>query len=158
MKIKITLLVIVLIILIGLGVVVGKFRSQGAELIREADRFNVPVVKQFMADLSAWDYETLTPYLNKRFLEIFTKEEFQKELDSLSVLGKVKKIKYIRHAEHKRYKNWLFSKCAVNKYSVSTDFEKGSGTVVIDLNHCYQRVKVTFFRVHSKSLPNDVQY
>lgn len=157
MKIKIVLMIILLSVLITAGIIVGKLRSEGAELIREADRFNVPVVKQLMSELSKWDYESLTPYLNKKFTILFTKEEFQKELDNLSVLGEVKKIKHIRHAGHKRYKNWLFSICAVNKYSVSTVFEKGNGTVVIDLNHCYKRVKVTFFQVHSKLLPNNSQ-
>lgn len=150
-------MIILLSVLITAGIIVGKLRSEGAELIREADRFNVPVVKQLMSELSKWDYESLTPYLNKKFTILFTKEEFQKELDNLSVLGEVKKIKHIRHAGHKRYKNWLFSICAVNKYSVSTVFEKGNGTVVIDLNHCYKRVKVTFFQVHSKLLPNNSQ-
>lgn len=157
MKIKIVLMIILLSVLIIAGIIVGKLRSEGAELIREADRFNVPVVKQVMSELSKWDYVSLTPYLNKKFTILFTKEEFQKELDNLSVLGDVKKIKHIRHAGHKRYKNWLFSICAVNKYSVSTVFEKGNGTVVIDLNHCYKRVKVTFFQVHSKLLPNNSQ-
>lgn len=157
MKIKIVLMIILLSVLITAGIIVGKLRSEGAELIREADRFNVPVVKQVMSELSKWDYVSLTPYLNKKFTILFTKEEFQKELDNLSVLGEVKKIKHIRHAGHKRYKNWLFSICAVNKYSVSTVFEKGNGTVVIDLNHCYKRVKVTFFQVHSKLLPNNSQ-
>lgn len=150
-------MIILLSVLIIAGIIVGKLRSEGAELIREADRFNVPVVKQVMSELSKWDYVSLTPYLNKKFTILFTKEEFQKELDNLSVLGDVKKIKHIRHAGHKRYKNWLFSICAVNKYSVSTVFEKGNGTVVIDLNHCYKRVKVTFFQVHSKLLPNNSQ-
>ena len=157
MKIKFLLCVILLTILVTAGVMVAKLRSEGAELIREADRFNVPVIKQMMSELSKWDYDSLTPYLNKKFKKLFSKEEFQKELDNLSVLGEVKKIKHIRHAGHKRYKNWLFSNCAVNKYSVSTDFEQGSGTVVINLNHCYKRVKVTFFQVHSKHLPDNSQ-
>ena len=130
-----------------------QLRQEGAELVREADRFNIPVVKKMMNELSSWNYKKLKPYLNKSFETVFPDEEFQKELDNLSILGKVKKIKHIRHAGHKRYKKWLYTVCAVNKYSVSTEFEKGKGNVVIDLNHCHEKVEVTFFQVHSKALP-----
>ena len=157
MKIKVIFFIVLLLFFVAIVLVIGKFRNEGAELVREADRFNVPVVKSVMSELSKWNYESLTPHLSKEFTKIFTAEEFQKELDNLSILGEVKKIKYIRHAGHKRYKNWLFSSCAVNKYSVSTEFEKGNGTVVMDLNHCYRRVKVTFFQVHSKILSNNSQ-
>ena len=135
------------------GLVVGKTRSEGAELVREADKFNIPVVKQIMSVLPKWNYESLLPYMNKSFNKTFSKEEFQKELDNLSILGDVKAIKHIRHSGHKRYKHWLFHSCAVNKDLVSTLFEKGKGTVVMDLNQCYKKVKVTFFQVHSKVLP-----
>ena len=151
--IKIVLTIIVLAILVIAGLVAGKTRSEGAEFVREADRFNVPVVKQVMSVLPKWDYESLLPYMNKSFSKVFSKEEFQKELDNLSILGDVKAIKHIRHSGHKRYKHWLFHSCAVNKYSVSALFEKGKGTVIMDLNHCYKKVKVTFFQVHSEILP-----
>ncbi len=133
---------------------VMQLRQEGAELVREADRFNVPVVKKMMSELSSWDYKKLKPYLNESFETVFPDQVFQKELDNLSILGKVKKIKHIRHAGHKRYKNWLYSACAVNKYSVSTDFENGKGTVVFDVNHCHKKAEVTFFQVHSKALPD----
>ena len=32
-------------------------------------------------------------------------------------------------------------------------FPSGRGNVVIDLNHCHEKVEVTFFQVHSKALP-----
>ena len=156
--IKIILIIITLVILMMAGLVIVKARSEGAELVREADRFNIPVVKQVMSVLPKWNYESLLPYMNKSFSKVFSKEEFQKELDNLSILGDVKAIKHIRHSGHKRYKHWLFHSCAVNKYSVSTVFEKGKGTVIIDLNHCYKKVKVTFFQVHSEVLPVKPQY
>jgi|GEM_PF-5673358 len=153
MKIKILLSIVILIVVVFAITALIKLRAQGAELVREADRFNIPVVKQTMAELSAWDYKKLKPYLDDGFLELFPDQEFQKELDNLSILGDVKNIRHIRHAGHKRYKNWLYTVCAVNKYSVSTDFEKGRGNVVFDLNHCHEKVEVTFFQVHSKALP-----
>ncbi len=151
--IKIISIIIIFVMLMATGLVVGKMRSEGAKLVREADRFNIPVVKQVMSVLPKWNYESLLPYMNKSFKKTFSKEEFQKELNNLSILGDVKEIKHIRHAGHKRYKHWLFHSCAVNKYSVSTVFERGKGTVVMDLNHCYKKVKVTFFQVHSEVLP-----
>ncbi len=156
--IKIILIIITLVILMMAGLVIVKARSEGAELVRESDRFNIPVVKQVMSVLPKWNYESLLPYMNKSFSKVFSKEEFQKELDNLSILGDVKAIKHIRHSGHKRYKHWLFHSCAVNKYSVSTVFEKGKGTVIMDLNHCYKKVKVTFFQVHSEVLPVKPQY
>lgn len=155
--IKIIISIVVIAVFLMAGLLVTKVRSEGAELVREADRFNVPIVKEVMSELSEWNYERLMPYVNKGFIKVFSKQEFQKELDHLSVLGRVKNIKHIRHAGHKRYKHWLFSSCAVNKYSVSTEFEKGKGTVVFDLNQCHKKVKVTFFQVHSKSLPMRLQ-
>jgi len=153
MKIKILLSIVVLAAVVFAVSELIKLRAEGAELVREADRFNMPVVNQMMAELSAWDYENLKPYLDEGFMEIFPDEEFQKELDDLSILGDVKNIRHIRHAGHKRYENWLYTLCAVNKYSVSTDFEKGRGNVVFDLNHCHEKVEVTFFQVYSKALP-----
>jgi len=154
MKIIFTILILgILGALIFAGIKVLELRAEGAEFIREADRFNIPVVKNLVSELSSWKYEDLKPHLDDGFLKIFTQKEFQKELDRLSVLGKVKKIKYIRHAGHKRYKNWQYTTCAVNKYSASTDFDNGKGTVVIDLNHCHKNVEVTFFQVHSKAIP-----
>ena len=154
---KAALIIFLLLVLAVLGVAgaaVMQLRQEGAELIREADRFNVPVVKKMMNELSSWDYKKLKPYLNESFETVFPDREFQKELDYLSVLGEVKKIRHIRHAGHKRYKHWLYSSCAVNKYSVSTKFENGKGTVVFDVNHCHEKAEVTFFQVHSKVLPD----
>ena len=149
-------LVLLLIVLGVAGAGVLQLRQEGAELVREADRFNVPVVKKMMAELSSWDVNKLKPYLNESFAEVFPDEEFQKELDKLSILGKALKIRHIRHAGHKRYKNWLYTACAVNKYSVSTNFEKAKGTVVFDVNHCHKKAEVTFFQVHSNALPNPI--
>jgi len=44
-----------------------------------------------MAELSSWNYNDLKPYLNKSFSEVFPDQEFQKELDALSILGEVKR-------------------------------------------------------------------
>lgn len=153
MKIKILLSISILAAVVFAVSEFVKLRAEGAELVREADRFNIPIVNKMMVGLSAWDYKDLKPYLDEGFMKIFPDEEFQKELDNLSILGEVKKVKHIRHAGHKRYKNWLYTVCAVNKYSVSTEFEKGNGNVVFDVNHCHKNVEVTYFQVHSKELP-----
>ena len=153
MKTIIVLLIVVLCAVAFAAYEVMKLRAEGAELVREADRFNIPVVNNMMNSLSTWDYKNIKPYLDENFMKLFPDEEFQKELDKLSILGEVKEIRHIRHAGHKRYKNWMYTTCAVNKYSVSTEFEKGRGNVVIDLNHCYDKVDITFFQVHSKALP-----
>ena len=129
---------------------VVNIRQQGAELVREADRFNVPVIQDLMTNLSSWKYKNIQSYLNKNFIKSLSEDEFQKELDNLSALGEVKKLKHIRHVRHGRYDHWLFSSCAVNKYSVSTDFENDSAVVVINLNQCYEKVSVTNFQIHSK--------
>ena len=152
MKLKIFISLTLISLLAVLIAGIFSIRQQGAELIREADRFNVPVIKEVMSKLSLWDYESVKPYLNKKFIKSLSQEEFQKELDNLSILGKVKKIKHIRHVSHSRYDPWLFSSCAINKYSVSTDFEKDSGVVIFKINQCYEKITITFFQVHSKLL------
>ena len=153
---KVVLIICLILIFIVLGIAAAgviQLRQEGAELVREADRFNLPVVNNMMNELSTWNYKNLKPYVDKNFIKIFPDEEFQKELDNLSVLGEVKQINYIRHAGHQRYKKWLYTVCAVNKYSVSTVFENGKGNVVFDVNHCYKNAEVIFFQVHSKDLP-----
>lgn len=127
-------------------------RQIATERIREADRFNVPVIELVMSQLSSWKYDALEPYLGKKFIKAFAREEFQQELDELSILGKIVSYQHIRHVNHSRYKHWLYGQCAANKYSVSTKFEKDKGIVIFNLNHCFEDVEVTFFRVHSKAL------
>lgn len=155
MKTKIILGATVIILVSIVGATVWNLRQEGMQLVREADRFNVPVVEEVIPLLSDWSYETLEPYLHKKFTKALPEEELQKELDQLSILGKVRAYRYIRHVAHARYKHWLYGYCAVNKYSVSTAFEKGKGVVVINLNHCYEKVKISFFKIHSDALPTD---
>ena len=153
MRTKLIFGAFVAILITVIGITIWTLRQQGAQLVREADRFNVPVIEKVIPLLSSWDYETLEPYLHKKFTKALPKEEMQKELDQLSILGNVRAYRYIRHVNHARYKHWLYGYCAVNKYSVSTAFEKGKGVVVLNLNHCYEKVKVTFFKIHSNALP-----
>jgi len=124
------------------------------ERIREADRFNIPVIEKAMGQLSSWNYNDLKPYLSKSFVELLaTDDDLQKDLDVISVLGKVISFDTPRHVNHKSYDHWLFGKCAVNLYSVSTKFEKGKGSVKFKLNHCFENAEITFFQVVSRSLP-----
>jgi hypothetical protein len=151
---KTKLLIFLLVLVIGALIVAAvQFRAVNAELLREADRFNVPVLDKALFALSDWDYQTLKPHLSKKFLKSFTEEEFQKELDEMSILGKVESIRIRRHVNHSKYKHWLYGECAVNKYSVSTNFAKGRGVVIMNLNHCYKKAEVTFLQVYSKVLP-----
>ena len=149
-----------------IGVVIGVFvliavgaawalQEINAERIREADRFNVPVIEQLMPQLSNWNYDDLKPYLGKKFIQALPREEFQKELDALSILGKMLSFQAPRHVSHTRYKHWLYGQCAINKYSVSTKFAKDKGVVIFKLNHCLENTEVTFFQVHSKALPTN---
>ena len=69
------------------------------------------------------------------------------------MLGKVIEFKNVRHVSHASYKHWLYGECAVNKYSVPTQFEKGKGVIIFNVNHCFEEAKISFFQVHSKALP-----
>ena len=144
------LISILLALLVGAA---WSIQQQGVERLREADRFNVPVIEQVMAQLSNWKYGSIKPYLGEKFIQSLTQEEFQNELDGLSLLGKIRSSAAPRHVSHARYKHWLYGECAINKYSVSTKFDKGKGVVIFKLNHCYKNVEVTFFQVHSRALP-----
>ncbi len=145
--------IFICLILLLIGGGVWSFQQIGKERLREADRFNVPLLKTFLSKLSSWSYVDIKPYLSKKFITAFEEGEFQKELDRLSILGKVISFKHIRHVSHTPYKHLLFGECAVNKYSVSTQFENGKGVVIMSFNHCFKNVEVTFFQVHSKALP-----
>lgn len=145
------ILVIIVLSLAAAGVI--QLRRAGPELVREADRFNVPVIDKAIFQLSNWDYQSLKPFLSEKFVTSLPKGEFQKELDELSILGKVESIRIHRHVNHARYAHWLYGQCAVNKYSVSTNFSKGRGVVIFNLNHCYKKAEITSFQVHSKVLP-----
>jgi len=149
-KIFISLVVVVLILVLA---AIITLRQISPERVREADRFNIPVIENAMNQLSSWDYNDLKPYLSKRFIELLATEAFQKELDEISVLGKVVSIDTPRHVSHKSYNHWLFGKCAVNRYTVSTRFEKGKGSVNFKLNHCYEKVEIVFMQVFSRNLP-----
>ena len=70
-----------------IGVVIGVFvliavgaawalQEINAERIREADRFNVPVIEQLMPQLPNWNYDDLKPYLGKKFIQALPREEF----------------------------------------------------------------------------------
>lgn len=150
-KVIVTTVISLLAVLAGGAVWVLQHAS--AERIREADRFNVPVIEQMMSELSNWSYDDLQPYLEKNFIQALPKEEFQSELNALSILGQILSFQAPLHVTHLPYKHWLYGQCAVNKYSVSTKFEKGKGVVIFKLNHCFENVKVTFFQVHSDALP-----
>ena len=150
-KLLIGLIVIVLALVLA---VILTFRQIGPDRIREADRFNIPVMEKAMKQLSSWDYNDLKPYLGKNFIELLASDEnLQKDLDEISVLGKVRSFDVPRHVSHKRNKHWLYGQCAVNHYSVSTRFEKGKGSVKFKLNQCYENAEITFFQVVSKALP-----
>lgn len=149
-KLFIGLIIVILLLLVA---IIIPLRQAGTEKIREADRFSMPVIERVMNQLSSWNYRNLKPYLHKKFIRSLSEKEFQQELDGLSVLGKVIEFKNVRHVRHASYKHWLYGKCAVNKYSVPTQFEKGKGVIIFNVNHCFEEAKISFFQVHSKALP-----
>jgi len=150
-KILIGLIVVFLALVLAL---IFMMRQAGPEKAREADRYNIPVIEAAMNNLSNWDYNDLKPYLSKHFVELLASDEnLQQDLDEISILGKVLSFNTPRHVSHKRYDHWLYGKCAVNLYSVSTKFEKGKGSVKFKLNHCFENAEITFFQVVSRSLP-----
>jgi hypothetical protein len=152
-KLILGLLLVVLVLVLS---VIYMMRQAGPELAREADRFNIPVIEQAMGKLSSWDYNELSPYLSKSFIELLaTDGEIQKDLDIISRLGRVLSYSGPRHVSFKRYDHWLYGECAVNRYTVSTKFEKGKGVVKFKLNHCYEKPKITFLQVVSRSLPSN---
>ncbi len=151
---KSKLIILSCILLLALIIAAGSvLRNVNAELLREADRYNVPIIDKAIFKLSDWNYKALKPLLSKKFIQALSEEDFQKELDELSVLGNVESIRIRRHVNHARYKHWLYGECAVNKYSVSTNFTKGRGVVIFNLNHCYKSAEISFFQIHSKALP-----
>lgn len=152
MKNRIFIGSIVVVLMVVLAAIL-MLRQISPGKIREADRFNIPVVESAMKQLSSWDYNDLKPYLSKRFIELLAAESFQKDLDEISILGKVVSFDTPRHVSHKSYNHWLFGKCAVNRYTVSTKFEKGKGSVNFKLNHCYEKVEIVFMQVFSRNLP-----
>lgn len=150
-KILIGLIVLVLACVFA---VVFAMRQVGPEKMREADRYNIPVIEAAMNNLSNWDYNDLAPYLSKHFIKLLANDEnLQNDLDEISFLGKVINYRTPRHVSHKSYDHWLYGKCAVNRYTVSAQFEKGRGSVNFKLNHCFERPKITFMQVASRSLP-----
>jgi len=48
--------------------IVANIRQQGEVLIREADRFNVPVIQGLMTNISSWKFEDIQSYLNKNYI------------------------------------------------------------------------------------------
>ncbi len=145
---------LVIVIFAVLSTAIFKMRQAGPEIVRDADQFNIPVIEQAMSKLSSWDFKDLEPFLGERFLELLaTDENLQKDLDEISILGDVISFSTPRHVSHKSYDHWLYGKCAVNRYSVSTKFEKGKGSIKFKLNHCYEDVEIIFMQVVSRHLP-----
>ena len=151
------LLIGVLLVVFALALtIVLLMRQAGPEKARDADYYNIPVIEQAMNRLSSWDYGQLSPYLGKHFIELLaTNEDLQKDLDTIGRLGNVLSFDTPRHVSYKSYDHWLYGKCAVNRYSVSTRFEKGKGVVKLKLNHCFERPKITFLQVVSRALPSN---
>lgn len=151
------LLVGVLVVVLALVLtVIFMMRQTGPEKARDADYYNIPVIEQAMSKLSSWDYNELSPYLGKKFIELLaTDEGIQKDLNTIGRLGNVLSYGAPRHVSYQSYDHWLYGKCAVNRYTVSTKFEKGKGVVKFKLNHCYERPKITFLQVVSRALPSN---
>ena len=145
----------IFIALISIAITISLMvRRDSIEKVREADRFNIPVIEKAMANLSSWNFNDLSPHLSKHFYKLLKNdEELQKDFEEISVLGKVISFSTPRHVSHQVYDHWFFGKCAVNRYSVSTKFENGKGSINFKLNQCNEKVEIVFLQAVSRSLP-----
>ena len=157
-KSKIIIALIALILLAASGSVLAMYLQHCKQELREVDRYAQPYIIQVMEALSTWQYATIEPLLTDQYKAVFSPEEWQKELQQLSVLGELRSFgrpQFVKYATFKKY--WV-CESAIDVYSVSTEYEHANAVVVFQfLNEC-GKLSVNTFKVTSSILKQTPDY
>lgn len=149
-KVSIKLLSFLIIVIIFLGISRFALSTICTERLSEADYFIGPYISELLEVTSQWDYEQLKPHMTEGFKQILTEDEFIKELDKLSNLGKLLSHDKPRLVKHKRFKNIFFGRKAINVFTVSAEYEKGRASVVFQIVDTCGTGKLNFITVNRK--------
>ena len=71
-----------------------------------------------MEALSEWKFDKIKPFLTTNYIDSLTPEEWQSELDDLSILGELKSFARPGFVNHVPYKKYYICESAVDLYTV----------------------------------------
>ena len=151
-KSKIIIALIVLILLIGSASALAMYIQDCKQEMREVDRYALPYIIEVMEALDGWQYEKVEPYLTDRYKNIFTQDEWQKELGKLSVLGGLQSFHRPQFVSHVSFKKYVVCESAMDLYSVSTEYEKANAIVRLYFENNCGKLKVNNIKVTSSFL------
>ena len=126
--------------------------------LRMVDSYAVPEVIRFMEALGEWDFDKIKPFLTERYINSLTAEEWQAEIEKLSVLGELKSFARPGFVSHVPYKKYYICESAAELYTVSSEFEKDNAVVKITFDNDCGKLKVATLLIFSPSIKVNPEY
>ncbi len=120
--------------------------------LRVVDSYAIPEVISFMEALSDWDFDKIKPFLTDYYIDSLTPEEWQSELDKLSVLGELLSFARPGFVTHVPYKKYYVCESAADLYTVTSEFENDNGVVKITFDNNCGKLKVAKLLIFSPSI------
>lgn len=126
--------------------------------LREVDRYAQPYIIDAMEALSAWQYSAIKPMLTDQYQAVFSNEEWQQELERLSVLGELRSFGRPQFVKHVTFKKYWLCESAIDVYSISSEFEHANAVIVFQFVNDCGKLSVNTFKVTSSILNNKPAY
>ncbi len=151
-KIKLIIVLGVVIFLSASASALAMYIHTCKQELREVDRYAQPYIIEVMEALATWKYATIEPLLTTRYKSLLTPEEWQTELDELSVLGGLQSFGRPRFVSHTPFKKWAVCESAIDIYSISTEYEAANAQVLLRFENTCGKLEVNSFKVVSNVL------
>ena len=145
----------ILIILTACGLAVAKYIHDCQHRLEEVDRYAVPFIVEVMKRTTTWKLDDLEPFMSDKYIGAFPREEWQKELDKLSVLGSLYSFGRPRFISHQPYTKYFICKSALDVYSIETEYENENAVVILKFNNKCGDLELTDIKVNSPLLTSD---
>lgn len=126
--------------------------------LRVVDSYAVPEVIRLMEALGEWDFDKIKPFLTERYINSLTAEEWQAEIEKLSVLGELKSFARPGFVSHVPYKKYFICESAAELYTVSSEFENDNAVVKITFDNDCGKLKVATLLIFSPSIKVNPEY
>lgn len=144
------IIVLLLVVLLIFGVsALATYHQDCKQELREVDRYAQPYIIDVMEALSAWNYETIEPFLTENYRTNSSQEEWTNELQKFSRLGGLQSFARPRFVSHTPFKRFWMLESAIDFYAISAEFENANAVVRLSFENKCGDLKVDSIKITS---------
>ena len=157
-KSKLFIALFLIVLLAASASALAMYVQNCKQVLREVDRYAQPFIIEVMEAIGTWQYPTIKPFLSEKYLALLTQEEWEKELQELSVLGDLRSFGRPRFVSHTPFTKYAVCESAIDVYSVAAEYEHANAVVRLHFNNSCGDLEVSTFIVTSAALKKKPEY